>query len=174
MDNCCDGRADNEIPEGPSKSILRRRTGRSVAQRILLRCERNTTKEMCLVENNRTPAEEFIKILLNNIIEALNIPWNERRIVKPLLEKAIGNLIDELLDDYLNYWVENYGDQIKRVFNLDKSIQPDYRYAPHARLIPVLDAVMKKYKADKCKCAERKDAVKAKIKTRKQRNAKKK
>jgi len=135
-------------------------------KRILLRRGQavENNNDISIAESPRSrPEEEFVNILTKLITETLEIGWRDRQTFISILKAAIGDTIRDLLDDYLDYWVEEYNNKIVREFKLDKNIKPEYSYANHAKLTPAIDAAVKKFEevlTKQCKCKERKNAKK--------------
>lgn len=80
----------------------------------------------------------FANEVINTVIDALDVSYNERRIVHALLKNALGEM-GNWLEQYLNSQVEIIGRSACQRFGLD--IEPNYNYAPHAKLNDIFRAI---------------------------------
>ncbi len=80
-----------------------------------------------------------MKAIAELVVEALQINWNERRIVNGLLISAIGNAVGELLEQYLHSQLEIIGGTLNRKFGIDEVINTGY--ATHAKMNDFIGAI---------------------------------
>ena len=117
------------------------------ASRILLHCERSSVNtNMNVLGPGNNVENEFVDLIVNLVTKTLNIGYNDSQNFMAVLKVAIGDNIRDLLDDYLDYWVEEYHTNIIDEFKLSEDIKPNYTYANHAKLAPAIDEAKKKFK----------------------------
>ena len=86
--------------------------------------------------------QEFVNEVCELVIEALNVNYNERRLVKPLLVKSISEKINNsykelgLLQQFEAYILETSIERLKKEFNLISEI--NHSHATHAKFADIV------------------------------------
>jgi len=91
--------------------------------------------------------KNFLKIVIEELLEILQISYTERRIVSALLSTALENKISHrngLLEQYLHAQLDILANTFKSKFDLDKSIKVNYNYATHAKFEDIITAIKEK------------------------------
>ena len=103
--------------------------------------EKNQMSGCC--ENSAPRIEqEFVNEVCELVIEALNVNYNERRLVKPLLVKSISEKINNsykelgLLQQFEAYILETSIERLKKEFNLISEI--NHSNATHAKFADIV------------------------------------
>ena len=103
--------------------------------------EKNQMSGCC--ENSAPRIEqEFVNEVCELVIEALNVNYNERRLVKPLLVKSISEKINNsykelgLLQQFEAYILETSIERLKKEFNLISEI--NHSHATHAKFADIV------------------------------------
>lgn len=89
--------------------------------------------------------EKFIGSLCDLVVAALRLPWQTRSQVANILYSALEAPLSKLLSSYKEYYFEYLAHQIQSHFKIPKNlrIQPEWKYADHAKLKPVFEYVDK-------------------------------
>lgn len=101
----------------------------------------------------------FLNMVCNSVVEALQVPYQSREIVKNLL---YSNLKDKVcsrggwLEQFLHSELDKIAQSIKSKFDLKKELKVDYNYAAHAKLASIMDAIEDKFEnmANEIGCGE--------------------
>ena len=103
--------------------------------------EKNQMSGCC--ENSAPRIEqEFVNEVCELVIEALNVNYNERRLVKPLLVKSISEKVNNsykelgLLQQFEAYVLETAIERLKKEFNLISEI--NHTHATHAKFADIV------------------------------------
>lgn len=112
--------------------------------------EKNKMSGCC--ENSAPRIEqEFVNEVCELVIEALNVNYNERRLIKPLLAKSIGEKINNhlnepgLLQQFEAYVLETAIERVKKEFNLISEV--NHGYATHAKFADILKELKTNWEA---------------------------
>lgn len=107
--------------------------------------------EMSMGCCNESPSNDvekkFVRSTAEIVIEALNIGWNDRRIVQSLLEKALSEKMDVhyknegLLQQFEAYVLEKSASRIREELNVPKEIKVNHGHALHAKFADIVDYV---------------------------------
>ena len=103
--------------------------------------EKNQMSGCC---ENSTPRieQDFVNEICELVIEALNVNYNERRLVKPLLVKSITEKVNNnykelgLLQQFEAYVLETSIERLKKEFNLISEI--NHSHATHAKFSDIV------------------------------------
>ncbi len=75
---------------------------------------------------------KFEDVIIDEVMKALKINWQDARIVKALLESVMHDTINDCLQAYLNGNVEIMAKEMNQELGLKE--EACYSYAPHAKL----------------------------------------
>jgi len=99
--------------------------------------------EACMESSHGDYRVLAISAICELATEALNVSWNEHRIVSQLLKSAIGSEVGKILYQYLHSQLEIIGRGLNRDFGIDEQIEPGY--ATHAKLSNFSEAIKAKF-----------------------------
>ena len=112
--------------------------------------EKNQMSGCC--ENSAPRIEqEFVNEVCELVIEALNVNYNERRLVKPLLVKSISEKVNNsykelgLLQQFEAYILETAIERLKKEFNLISEI--NHSHATHAKFADIVKELKTNWEA---------------------------
>lgn len=112
--------------------------------------EKNQMSGCC--ENSAPRIEQdFVNEICELVIEALNVNYNERRLVKPLLIKSIAEKVNNnykelgLLQQFEAYVLETSIERLKKEFNLVSEI--NHSHATHAKFADIVKELVEKWSA---------------------------
>lgn len=112
--------------------------------------EKNKMSGCC--ENSAPRIEqEFVNEVCELVIEALNVNYNERRLVKPLLVKSISEKVNNsykelgLLQQFEAYILETAIERLKKEFNLISEI--NHSHATHAKFADIVKELKTNWEA---------------------------
>jgi hypothetical protein len=95
---------------------------------------------------------KFIDEICELMINSLEISYNERRIVKPLLKKSFEAKLNNrwgkeqgLLQQYETYIVDTISERIIRDLDLPEDTKPNHDYSTHAKFSDIIKAIKVKY-----------------------------
>lgn len=95
--------------------------------------------------------KKFINSVCDMVIEALSVGWNDRRIVKALLEKIFYDKINNrgrnnpgLLQQYEAYAFNLASERIITELELPEGVKVNHGFATHAKFADIVDAIKKK------------------------------
>ena len=118
--------------------------------------DRMVEQEVTSEHRGRPDYEKTFKNhVYNTFIDALGIEPIERRTVKNLLESAVGDKISQLMQEYLHSQLEILANSVKDQLDVDKSIQPNWSFASHAKFLDILEAAKKKKGCSGGKCGDK-------------------
>ena len=95
---------------------------------------------------------KFISSVVNLVMEALNVNYNERRIVSPLLSKILDDKMNShykspgLLQQYEAYVLDKSSERIKEELNIPKDINVNHGHALHAKFADIVKYIKNNYK----------------------------
>lgn len=95
--------------------------------------------------------QEFVNEVCELVIEALNVNYNERRLIKPLLAKSIGEKINNhwkepgLLQQFEAYVLETAIERVKKEFNLISEV--NHGHATHAKFADIIKELKTNWEA---------------------------
>lgn len=101
--------------------------------------------DMCCESSNPNMEKKFINATTQHVIEALDVNYNERRIVEPLLTKYLSNKMDShykgegLLQQYEAYILERAGERFTNELEIPEEIKINHDHATHAKYADVVD-----------------------------------
>jgi hypothetical protein len=89
--------------------------------------------------------KKFVTATVELVIEALDIGWNDRRIVQSLLTKALSEPMDKryreegLLQQFEAYVLELSGERIKKELEVPAEVKINHSHATHAKYADIVD-----------------------------------
>jgi hypothetical protein len=110
--------------------------------------EQNENYCMSEERSNRRIEETFVKEICDLVMDTLEINYNEKRIVRPLLEKVIGPKIHNrykelgLLEQYEAYVLDTAVKRLKDDCGIQSSV--NHSNATHAKLADIATEISKK------------------------------
>jgi len=101
---------------------------------------REKGKEMELCETSGPDYEErFTKVLADQIVDVLRVPWSHKQLVKDLVISGIESGVRRLLIQFLHSQLEIIGRSFNREFQLEAEIETGH--ATHAKMSQFIDAI---------------------------------
>lgn len=103
----------------------------------------------CENKSNRIE-DDFVNEVCEMVIEALNVNYNERRIVKPLLQRAIGEKLnmnykkEGLLQQFEAYVLDTASKRLIDTFSLSSTV--NHEHACHAKFADIVKELENKIK----------------------------
>lgn len=113
--------------------------------------ENNEMSNLCENKVNRIE-DDFVNEVCEIVIEALNVNYTERRLIKPLLQKAIGDKLNcnyknkGLLQQYEAYVLDTSIKRLVDTFSLSSKV--NHEYACHAKFADIVDELKDKFAKD--------------------------
>ena len=104
--------------------------------------EKNEMSISC-ENSSRRIEDDFVNEVCEMVIESLNVNYNESRIVKPLLQKAIGDKLNKnykkegLLQQFEAYVLDTAIKRLIDTFSLSSSV--NHEHACHAKFADIVD-----------------------------------
>jgi len=107
--------------------------------------------------------KKFVKATTYEILEALEVNYNDRRLVEPLLRKQLDNKLnirwkrEGLLQQYESYVLELAGERIKKELGIPDDVKINHSHATHAKYADWVDYLkaedkeewLKKFRSEK-------------------------
>ena len=103
--------------------------------------EKNEMNISCENKSNRIE-DDFVNEVCEMVIEALNVNYNERRLIKPLLHKAIGEKLNRnykkegLLQQFEAYTLDTASKRLIDTFSLSSGV--NHEHACHAKFADIV------------------------------------
>jgi len=92
--------------------------------------------------------QKFVSEICELVIEALNVDHSERRLIKPLLVKSIGEKINNrwkepgLLQQFESYVLDTSIARLQNEFNLTSKV--NYEHVTHAKFADIVNELLEK------------------------------
>ena len=102
--------------------------------------------ECCENESRSHDIEKkFVEATTHHVVEALDINYNDRRIVTPLLKKQLDDKLNSrwkqqgLLQQYEAYVLETAGERLRKELGIPEDIPVNHSHATHAKYADWVD-----------------------------------
>ena len=89
--------------------------------------------------------KKFINAVIDLVVDAIDVGWNDRRVVAPLLRKILTEPMDRrwkssgLLQQYEAYVLELAGERIKKDLEIPEEVKINHSHATHAKFADITD-----------------------------------
>lgn len=109
--------------------------------------ERRETEIM----NQPSMEGKFINQLVEIVVDALGVHWNDRRIITALLKTSIREKLDHrfggegLLQQYEAYVLDHAGARIKHDLGIPEDVVVNHDYATHAKYADIVDYIKENF-----------------------------
>ena len=117
--------------------------------------EGGESMEACCENAGPQMEGKFIKSVVELVVEALNVGWMDRRLVQPLLEKALSEKMDKryqgsgLIQQYEAYVLETAGERIMKELDVPDDVKINHSHATHAKFADIVDWIKENYSRGK-------------------------
>lgn len=112
--------------------------------------------ECCSEMSEPRMEEKFVKATAEAVVEALDISWRDRRVVQPLLEKALSDKLNKgrdqgLIQQYEAYVLDRASERLRERFDIPKEVKVNYGHAHHAKYADIADWIDANYSKSELK-----------------------
>ena len=101
--------------------------------------------EMCCENAAPDMEKKFVDAVVELVVEALDVGWNDRRVVYPLLKKSLSEPMDRrwkssgLLQQYEAYVLELAGKRLQNELEIPEDVKINHNHATHAKFADWVD-----------------------------------
>lgn len=117
--------------------------------------EGGESMEACCENAGPQMEGKFVRAVVELVVEALDVGWQDRRLVQPLLVKALSEKMDYryqgsgLIQQYEAYVLELAGERLKKELDVPEDVKINHDHATHAKFADIIDWIKENYSRGK-------------------------